>query len=250
MMLAIDIGNTTISFGILKGKRVLRMERVDTCGSVVNLKKRIKVVLSSLKKEFGVQERVVACSVVPKYSTLLKSMLRKEWRQSLFLAGVDIEIPIVNNYRDPKQVGMDRLVCAYAVKELYGVPAVIIDLGTAITFDVVSVKGMYEGGVIVPGLRLSAESLFKKTALLPQLHEIKAPKKLVGKNTEESILSGLFHGYGEMCSGLITQFAKEIRRAPQVVVTGGHASLMKKFISHQVTKVDPHLVFKGLALLK
>ncbi|MBU4333706.1 MAG: type III pantothenate kinase, partial [Candidatus Omnitrophica bacterium] len=119
----------------------------------------------------------------------------------------------------------------------------------AITFDIVSKKGEYEGGMIIPGIRLSAESLFKNTALLPHVDVIEEPEELIGKDTKQSILSGIFFGYGEMCSGLIKNISKNIKGRPKVIITGGFADLMKKYLSKKVTKVDPDLVFKGLGLL-
>ena len=166
------------------------------------------------------------------------------------MIGRDIKVPIKNNYLDPQQVGQDRLVGAYATKCLYGFPAIIIDFGTAITFDVISSKGEYEGGMILPGMRLSAESLFQKTALLPQIHTIKKPHSIVGKTTQESILSGLFYGYAAMCSGLIDLLFSQMKGKPKVIATGGHAVVMKNFISSRITNIDPDLVFKGLALIK
>ena len=138
-------------------------------------------------------------------------------------------MPMENNY-NPKQIGQDRLVGAYAAKVLYGFPAIIIDFGTATTFDVVNGKGEYDGGLIVPGIRLSTETLFQKTALLPRIENIQAPKNLVGKNTQDSILSGLFYGYGTMSSGLIDLIEKKIKGKAKVIITGGYTSLMKKYI--------------------
>ena len=140
------------------------------------------------------------------------------------------------------------MVGAYAALQLYGKPVIIIDLGTAITFDVVSSKREYLGGAIVPGLRLSAEALFLKTALLPQI-AIKAPKSVIGRTTQESILSGLFYGYGCLCRGFIELMSQQLHSRPKVIMTGGHTHLMKKFISPKVRIIDEHLVHKGMALL-
>jgi type III pantothenate kinase len=126
---------------------------------------------------------------------------------------------------------------------------VIIDLGTAVTFDVVNARGDYEGGMIVPGIMMSAESLFHKTALLPKIQEIQAPKQLIGRDTQQSILSGLFHGYGAMCNGLIDDITRQLKCKPKVIVTGGYTNLMKKYIKNRMTCIDNHLVFKGIYLL-
>ena len=192
---------------------------------------------------------VVICSVVPDVLSAVVKIVKKKSGINPVVVGKNITVPIKNNYRIPSQVGQDRLVVAYAAKALYGAPAIVIDFGTAITFDVISRKGEYEGGMILPGIQLSAESLFQKTALLPRIDTIKPPKNLIGKNTQESILSGLFNGYGAMSAGLIDAIAKEIGGNPKVIVTGGYTHLMKKFISHKIHAIDPQLIFKGLARL-
>ena len=140
------------------------------------------------------------------------------------------------------------MVCAHAAVELYGAPVVVVDLGTAITFDVVSSKHEYLGGMIVPGIRLSAEALYDKTALLPKI-EIHKPKRLIGKTTEESILSGLCYGYGEMITGLIDLLSKQWKERPEIIVTGGFSDLMKHYVPEYKCIVEKELVFKGIQLL-
>ncbi len=249
LILAIDIGNTTISLGVIKEQQVLETYKVLTCASTFELKSSLNQILPRIKKEFSLMEAVVICSVVPSALIVVSSAVSKNFSLKPLVIGEDIKVPIKNNYRNPKQVGQDRLVGAYAVKCLYGFPAIVIDFGTATTFDVVSKEGNYEGGIIVPGLRLSAESLFTKTAMLPRLEKFKAPSSLIGKDTQQSILSGLFYGYGAMSCGLINLLSKKIKGKPQVIVTGGYTALMKKFIHRKIHHVDNDLVFKGIALL-
>lgn len=197
----------------------------------------------------ALMKAAVLCSVVPRLVPLISRAVESGLGMKTLVVGKDMYVPIKNNYGQPKQVGQDRLVCAYAAKIIYGYPAIIIDLGTAITFDVVSGKGSYEGGMIVPGIRLSAESLFKKTALLPDIHIISKPKTLIGKDTETSILSGLFHGYGAMCCGLIDRLAKNIGGKPKVILTGGYAGLIASELEDRANVIDIDLVFKGMRLL-
>jgi type III pantothenate kinase len=210
---------------------------------------------------------------------VIRHAVKAELGVKAHIIGEDIKVPMVNRYKNPRQVGQDRLVGAFAAMSLYGKPVIIIDLGTAITFDAVSASGEYLGGAIVPGIRLSAESLFLKTALLPQI-DIKAPKSVIGRTTQESILSGLFYGYGSLCRGFIELMQKQVKGHPVIVMTGGHTQLMKRFIkglgvsrgskrvddfsdhsqrSFDIKKgksqasasrvIDEHLVFKGLSLL-
>lgn len=249
MLLAIDIGNTSISIGVMKNLDVVGNYHIDQAYTKRSLEKDIKDQLKLIHKKYPQIKRIAVCSVVPQLNKRLARKIQKIFQIKPLFIGTDIEVPIKNNYDNPKQVGQDRLVGAFAAKSLYGVPVIIIDFGTAITFDFVSKKGDYEGGMIIPGIRLSAESLFRKTALLPRIEKIKAPKTLIGKNTEESILSGIFHGYGAMSRGLIDMISKSIKGRPKVIVTGGYTQLMRKFISKKIDKIDHQLVFKGMALL-
>jgi len=248
MLLAVDIGNTNISFAVLKGEKVIH--KISSPQS--DLRENKKHALDILKK-MGIRypklRRAVICSVVPNVLKIIKSSIKECFNIDAMVIGEDICVPIKNKYYNPAQVGQDRLLCAYAAKCLYGYPVIVIDLGTAITLDVVSLSGSYEGGIIIPGIRLSIESLHRKTAMLPLVELIKSPKKLIGKSTEESILSGVFNGYGAMCANLIDSLSQEFPQKPKVIVTGGHTQLMKKYISEKITKIDSSLVFKGMYLL-
>jgi len=169
MLLAIDVGNTTVSLAVLKGERVIQIYTTEVGVSQAQLRLELKKILGRIKRAFPTIQDVVLCSVVPKVSNIVQRAIVQQLKVQPAIIGKDIKVPLKNNYCNPRQVGEDRLVCAYAAKCLYGYPAIIIDFGTAITFDVVNAKGEYEGGIIVPGIRLSAESLFQKTALLPRI---------------------------------------------------------------------------------
>ncbi len=248
MLLAIDIGNTAICLAVLKNARTLQVWRIDTVQEKFLLSVRLNPILKVIKKKYPRIQKTVICSVVPNVLKILQPIVRAvPVRGRPLIIGQDIKVPIVNRYNH-RQIGQDRLVCAYAAKILYGQPAIVIDLGTAITFDVVSVKGEYLGGAIVPGIRLSAESLYKKTALLPKI-KIKGPGDVIGKNTEASILSGIFYGYGALCAGMIELVSKKLGIRPKVILTGGHSLLMKKYIPAKIHAVEPDLVLKGLELL-
>ena len=248
MILTIDIGNTTISLGAVRKGQVLQVERVDTIEQGHTLASSIGGILNKYHRKGYKLKGAIISSVVPEITRKVEQITHKYANIKAEVVGIDFKVPIKNRYKNPKQVGQDRLVGAYGAIQLYGKPLIVIDLGTAITFDVVSPKGEYLGGAIVPGIRLSAESLFLKTALLPKI-AIKAPKSVVGRTTEESILSGLFYGYGSLCQGFIDLISKQMRRKPKVVMTGGHTHLMKKFVSPKIRIIDEHLVHKGLALL-
>ena len=249
MILAVDIGNTTIACGVCAGQKVLAVYRMDTFSGKARLTREMGKLCGRVYRQYPSLREVLICSVVPKALTVAEKVIHRTMRVKPIVIGRDIKVPIKNNYRNPRQVGQDRLVGAYAAKCLYKAPCLIIDFGTAITFDIVSARGEYEGGIIIPGLRLSAESLFQKTALLPRVDTIRAPRSLIGKDTQESILSGLFNGYGAMCRGLIDRIAGTMPRRPKVIITGGHTRLMRKFIRKRIDKIDQSLVFKGIVLV-
>jgi len=254
MLLAIDIGNTTISIAILRENprkpaqpKIILIHQVETSLSPTVLRKKLKQKLSALTRRYKVRDAII-CSVVPPALKLLKNILRKDLNMKPLVIGEGILVPIRNRYRNPRQVGQDRLVCSFAARELYGAPLIVIDFGTAITFDVVSDKGEYLGGIIVPGIRLTAEALFNKTALLPKV-KIKTPRELIGRDTTSSILSGIFYGYGALCDGLIDLISRKAKGRSKVVLTGGYSPLMKKFMTHQVHCLDRDLVFKGMSFV-
>ena len=246
-LLAVDIGNTTISLGVLKGKSVVAVSEIETRLPAKTLQKALNKVLNEFKKHFGFAD-VIICSVVPPVLNNAKNIVQRNLQMKPLIVGQDVIVPIINRYRNPKQVGQDRLVGAYAARKLYGIPAIVIDFGTAITFDVVSKRNEYLGGIIVPGIRLSAEALFHKTALIPRIDIVK-PGPLIGKDTQQSVLSGIFYGYGAMSRGLIDLLTRKLRTKPKVIVTGGYTPQMRRYIAGQITKVDRYLVFKGLHLL-
>lgn len=249
MLLAIDLGNTSCAFAVMRGKKVIRLCLISSKGSIAGFTSLMRKEIKKIHREYKAINRVVLCSVVPRLNRSIKTTVMKNLVIKLEVVGEDITVPIKNKYHNPKQVGMDRLVCAYAASHVYGNPVIVIDLGTAITFDVISKNGDYEGGLIVPGIQLSVESLFSKTALLPHVDKIKTPKNLIGKDTKESILSGIFNGYGAMCSGLIDQLSKDLKPSPKVIITGGYVDKMRKYMQKKIFAVERNLVFIGLYLL-
>jgi type III pantothenate kinase len=150
-------------------------------------------------------------------------------------------------YRIKNEVGQDRLVNAFAAKVLYGTPAVIIDFGTAITFDIISKRGDYLGGLILPGIELSLSSLYRNTALLPKV-ELERTSSIIGKDTVSSMRGGILFGFGAMCDGLVAQYKKILGKSIKVIATGGNAPLVKSY-AKSVQIVDEDLTLKGLQLI-
>ncbi len=246
--LVLDIGNTTIHFAVFQGGAIVNRQTLATVQKTSELLAELKKVLSALHQHYPLLCRVVICSVVPSVTKVLEPLVLSKLKVKPLIVGRDVLVPIKNLYNNPKQVGQDRLVGAYGACELYGEPAIVIDLGTAITLDVVSAKREYLGGIIVPGIHITAETLFERTALLP-LVEITKPKALIGKDTQGSILSGIFYGYGEMLKGLIKLLSHDSKVKPKVIITGGHAKLMAEYIKDSVDVIDSDLVLKGLILM-
>lgn len=231
-LLAIDIGNTNITVGLFNGSRLV---------------KKYKVPPGSRHTRFLPADVAVISSVVPKILPCIVKSLKKSGIHKIFVVGRNVNAPIRNMYKVKSQVGSDRLVNAFAAKTLYGSPAVIVDFGTAITFDVVSVKGDYLGGLILPGIELSLKSLYDRTALLPKV-ELKDAPYIIGKDTVSSMRGGILFGFGAMCDGLISRYRKMIGKPIKVIATGGNAPLIKKY-AKSIQIVDENLTLKGLLLI-
>lgn len=239
MLLAIDIGNTNISLGIFKGAKLIRSFSIPT----KNYNLRI------LKRKLGRADidDAVICSVVPKLTKVVQHSLKKLTVKTSYIIGKDLIVPIKNHYRNPKQLGKDRLVNAYAAAKLYGAPAIIIDAGTCITFDLVSKNNEYLGGLIFPGVGILLTSLHEKTALLP-LIKIAKPKKLIGTDTKSSILSGIVFGIAALCKELIGKIKQYSGKNTYVIATGGDIGLINKYSKLKI-KINRNLTLEGINLI-
>jgi type III pantothenate kinase len=229
MLLAIDVGNTNVNAGLFSKGRLVK--RFYFPGDIKEYKDKIN--------------KVIIVSVSPDKLKEVVASLRRIYEKKTYIIGRDIMVPLKSLYNQ-NEIGQDRLVTAYAASRLYGKPVLVIDFGTAITFDIVSKKNVYLGGLILPGIKMSLESLHKKTALLPEV-ELKKAKGFIGKNTETSIRNGMIYGYSAICGGLIFEFKKRFKNL-KIIATGGNAKLV---LSHtpQIKKIDEDLALKGLRLL-
>jgi type III pantothenate kinase len=245
-ILAIDIGNTSITAGVFRGGRLVKKSKTPT-----NASSAYGRFFKGLLRAAGIGAEntgaAVISSVVPLASSRILMSLSKAGVKVAVLLGRDIEVPVVNRYSNKKEVGQDRLVNAFAAKRLYGAPAIIVDFGTAITFDIVSAGGEYLGGLILPGIEMSLSGLYRKTALLPKV-ELKAATAIIGKNTADSMRGGILFGFGAMCDGLSARYRGLIGRRAKVIATGGNSRLIKRY-SRAIQIVDEDLTLKGLALL-
>ncbi|MDD5476968.1 MAG: type III pantothenate kinase [Candidatus Omnitrophica bacterium] len=240
MLLAIDIGNTNIKSALFKGKKIIKKFNIP-----VKTYSRSKFA----KKLAGSQPISAAaiCSVVPKLTAILKHDLKLLTGKTPYIIGKDIIVPMKNFYRNPKQLGQDRLVGAYAACNLYPTPLIVINSGTAITFDVVSRKKAYLGGLIFPGIRISLEALSAKTALLPKI-KLQQPITLIGTDTKNSILSGIVFGIASLAKELVNKIKQRIGKDALVIGAGGNIHLIKKY-SGMGIKIDTNLTLKGINLV-
>ena len=250
MLLAIDVGNTNIVVGLYDRGRLTETGRMSTLST--RTVDEHAILLGGLLERLNVPPESIAdiliVSVVPKATAGVKAALKSICSAKPLVVGQDRPIPIRNLYKDPAQVGADRLVNAVAARQRYGAPVIIVDFGTAITVDVVSKPGAYLGGMIAPGMEISLEALVTRAALLPRI-DLAKPKAVLGRDTVTSMQSGIAHGYGALCDGLVNALKQsvKIRRCP-VVATGGHAPFIAPYCQ-TVTAVDPHLTLDGLAII-
>ncbi len=249
MLLAIDIGNTNITLGIFDGK-ILRSTWRFATGSQKTQDEYLldfKALFEELKVEVAIIKDIIIVSVVPKTLTLIESALKRIFNKDIILVGRDLDAGVKNLYDDPKQVGQDRLVNAKAAYSIYGGPAIIVDFGTAITCDVVSKIGEYLGGVIAPGVEISLKALVERAALLPEI-ELEEPKGILGKDTKESMRSGIFYGFSSLCDGIVRSLKEVSFRDATVIATGGHSKLIGPYCE-TVEKIDLDLTLKGLEII-
>ena len=190
---------------------------------------------------------VIISSVAPLALSRFLCELRGLFSCPVSITGRDITVPIKNMYRIKSEVGQDRLVNAYAAKMIYGYPAVVVDFGTAVTFDVISGSGEYLGGLIFPGIDMSLSGLYRNTALLPYV-ELKAVSSLIGRDTVSSIRGGILFGFGAMCDGIIGRYVKILGKRTVTVMTGGNARLIKRY-SKSIRNLDEDITLKGLYLV-
>lgn len=244
MLLAVDLGNSNITFGLFNAKKLLRKIILPT-HSTTNKRKFIQKI-KKVYFRFDI-DTIIVCSVVPKIEKVLVNILKEAFKVKPLVLGKSLKVPIRNLYKKPEQVGQDRLINAYAGYLFYKTPLIIIDFGTAVTFDVISKKGAYLGGIIAPGMEMSLNTLSEKAALLPKI-KLKRPSTILGNSTSDSMTSGVFYGYAAMCDGLVGRLEKKFGYRFNVIITGGNAHLIKP-LSNSIKKLDEDLILKGINLL-
>jgi type III pantothenate kinase len=279
MILLFDIGNTNTHVGLANGSRVIRHTDIPTAAwfAAVSFPSSSLGFARSGRPSPGLRppsphpmgrglgegqgsaalerfvggariEAAAICSVVPRATPRAQAVVRQRWKLAAFeltaktLTGLGIDYP------RPETIGPDRLANAVAARRRFGAPVVVLDFGTAVTFDVVNARGDYAGGVIAPGLAAMTDYLHEKTALLPRIR-IREVTRAIGRSTEEAMLVGAVHGYRGLVRELIAELRRELRvRRLPVVATGGYARLIAAKLP-EISAVEPNLTLEGLRLV-
>jgi type III pantothenate kinase len=249
MLLAIDVGNTNIVYGLFEGERLVHQFRVESArGRTAD---EYAVQLRALLDMNGiapavVKAAVVAC-VVPSLNTPMLNLVQRAFGHEAMVVGPGMRTGMAILIENPREVGADRIADAVAGYERAKGAVIVVDFGTSTNFDCVTPKGEYLGGVLAPGLQISADALFARAAKLPRV-EIARPPKVVGRNTIHAMQSGIVYGYVGLVDGIVERVQAELGYPCSVIGTGGLASLIAP-LSKTIGEVDDHLTLTGLRLL-
>lgn len=249
MLLALDVGNTNTVVGVFEGADLKAHWRLSTrrAGTSDEYGIFVKSLFDFAGLDFRAITAVILSTVVPTVQGPLEEMSRQFFGVEPLVVGPGIKSGMPILYEAPREVGADRIVNAVAAFELYGGPCIVVDFGTATTFDAISARGEYLGGAICPGIGISAEALFQRAAKLPRV-DIARPKAVIGRNTVHSMQSGLYYGYLGLVEGLVGRMRDELGGDPKIVATGGLAGLLLAG-SSLVDHLDPWLTLTGLRIL-
>lgn len=249
MLLALDAGNTNVTIGVFEGERLVHEWRLRTVRDQTSdewgILLRTLFLLEGV--DLSVIDGVIIASVVPPINPRLSEMCQRYFHCEPLFVSSEIDVGLKILYESPRDVGADRIVNGLAAWQRYGGPCVVVDLGTAITFDCVSANAEYLGGVICPGIGISVDALFSRTARLP-LVEFRQPDRLIGSNTAGSIQSGLYYGAIGLIDGILARLVAELGPETTCIATGGQAELIAR-ASRYLKSVDPDLTLAGLRML-
>ncbi len=249
MLLALDVGNTHIVIGVFEGELLVADFRVHTDARATG--DELGLLLTDLLARRGVQpaqiDGVIVSNGVPALARPVAELSDRYFGREPMVVGPGIRTGIKIHYDDPRQVGGDRIANAIAARHVYGVPAIVVDFGTATTFDCVGSDGEYLGGAIAPGIQISLDSLVNHAARLTRV-ELTAPPSAIGHSTAASVQSGLMYGYVGLVEGLIARLKDEIGGTPKVIATGGLAEPISQ-LTDVIDVVDQLVTLTGLRLI-
>jgi len=249
VLLAVDVGNTNVTFGLFDGERLAADWRVtshrDRTADEMAVELRDLFALKGL--DLGLVTGVVVSSVVPNLNPALIEASRRYLKCEPVMVGPCVKTGVKVRYESPRDVGADRIANALAAYTKYGGPIVVIDFGTAVTYDAISAEGDYLGGAIAPGVEISLEALVSHTAMLRRVEPV-APDSVIGRNTVASIQSGLVWGFVAQVEGMVARMVGELGGKARVIATGGQAALVAG-LTHVIEETDPLLTLEGLRLI-
>jgi len=249
MLLAVDIGNTETTLGVFEGDELRATWHTTT--AIHRTADEHAILLLNLLRNRGLDtsdiKEVALCSVVPPLTSIYEEMFKRYFGIWPLVVAAGIKTGVRICMDNPKEVGADRIVDAVAAHHLYGGPVIIVDLGTATTFDTVSEEGDYLGGAIAPGMVAAAEALHQRAAMLPHV-ELACPSRVIGTNTIDAMKSGIVFGYVTLVEGMVARIQRELGTKTKVIATGGYAELIAKE-TKVIDKVNPDLTLIGLRLI-
>lgn len=249
MLLVVDIGNTNTSLGVYAGEKLAAHFRMATARyrTADEYGVLARQMLESAEIDYRKISAVIVASVVPPLNFAFQKMSEIYFGQRAVFVDNTLDFNLKIKYHPPSDVGADRIVDAIAAIEKYGAPCIVVDFGTATTFDAINSEGEYLGGVIAPGITISSDALFARAARLPRV-EIKKPATVIGSTTVGSIQSGLYYGYAGLVDGILRRMIDELGTETKIVATGGLAALISQ-ASELIETVDDNLTLEGLRLI-
>ncbi len=249
MLLVIDVGNTNTSLGVYRGPELVAHWRLTTnrARTVDEYGVHARNLFELASLDFKTIDAIAIASVVPPLNYTLKTMAETYFHLTPFFVDNSVDTGVRILYEPPADVGADRIVDAAAAIHKYGAPCIVVDFGTATTFNAINAQGEYLGGVITPGIMISTDALFDRTAKLPRV-DIKRPQKVIGSSTISAMQSGLYHGYVGLVDGVLRKMLEEMGGKARVIATGGLAPLIATG-SEFIEQVDETLTLEGLRLV-